>query len=70
MKHKKYWLIPLTLFIISLVTGASFHGFRMHPENTQAYNFGINMGISMAIIAVISFIFFIVMFIKYKKINN
>ena len=67
MKQKKLWIIPLIICILALVIGASFHGYRIHPENVQTYNIGVTMGISMASIAGISFVFFAIMFLTYKK---
>lgn len=48
MKRKKIWIIPLIVSILSLTIGASFHGYRLHPENAQNYNIGVAMGITMA----------------------
>ena len=67
MKQKRIWIIPLIVSILSLVIGASFHGYRLHPENAQTYNLGVAMGISMASIAGISFVIFIIMLLIYKK---
>ena len=33
--------------VVSLAIGASFHGYRMHPENVVKYNIGVTMGIVM-----------------------
>lgn len=66
MKRKLY-LIPLVISIISLIVGASFHGLRMHPENVDSCNFGVTMGVTMAIIAAISFIVFVIMAIAYYR---
>lgn len=70
MKRKKIWIVPLVISILALVIGASFHGFRMHPENVQNYNLGVTMGITMASIAVISFVVFLILLIIYKKIGS
>lgn len=67
MKRKKILIIPLIVSILSLVIGASFHGYRMHPENIQNYNIGVTMGISMASIAGISFVTLIILLLFYKK---
>lgn len=67
MKRKKIWIIPLIVSILSLVIGASFHGYRLHPENVQNYNISVIMGISMVSIAGISFVTFVIMLLIYKK---
>lgn len=66
-KYKILWRFPLVICIIALVIGASFHGYRIHPENIGNYNIGVTMGISMASVAGISFIVFIIMYVAYKK---
>ena len=35
------------LAAVSLIVGASFHGYRIHPENVEHYNIGVTMGIAM-----------------------
>ena len=44
------------LAVISLIVGASFHEYRIHPENVEHYNTGVTMGITM----VIAFMIFLV----------
>lgn len=66
-KWNRLWCFPLVLSIIALVIGASFHEYRIHPENIENYNIGVTMGISMASVAGISFIIFIIMYAAYKK---
>lgn len=66
-KCKRLWCFPLVISIIALAIGASFHGYRIHPENIDNYNIGVTMGISMASLAGISFIVFIIMYVVYKK---
>lgn len=34
------------LAAVSLIVGASFHGYRIHPENVEHYNIGVTMGIT------------------------
>lgn len=53
--------------VISLVTGASFHGYRMHPEDATKYNIGVTMGIVMISIFAVSLIVGIVLTILAKK---
>jgi len=53
--------------VVSLVIGASFHGFRMHPEDVTKYNIGVTMGIVMISIFVISVITGIAMTILAGK---
>ena len=67
MKKKKMLSIPLIISIIALVVGASFHGFRIHPENVENYNLGVVMGITMASIAGISFIAFVILLVIDKR---
>ena len=67
MKLKKIGIIALIVSILSLIIGASFHGYRMHPEDVQTYNIGVAMGIAMASIAGISFVIFVIMLLIYKK---
>lgn len=46
--HIKIFIrICLGLAVISLVIGASFHGYRMHPENVEHYNIGVTIGKTM-----------------------
>ena len=44
------------LSVISLVVGASFHGYRIHPEYVEHYNIGVTMGITM----IMAFMIFLV----------
>lgn len=69
---KKYWEIPLVVCVFALVAGASFHGLRMHPENANAYDLGVTMGIIMASIAAISFVAFLIVLIQQdtRKVCN
>lgn len=41
------------LAVVSLIVGASFHGYRIHPENVEHYNIGVTMGIAMIIVFII-----------------
>lgn len=41
------------LAVVSLIVGASFHGYRIHPENVEHYNIGVTMGITMIIVFMI-----------------
>ncbi|MFA6755044.1 MAG: hypothetical protein WCR97_00855 [Bacilli bacterium] len=63
----KFLKIGFVLSFISLVIGASFHDFRMHPENVDNYNLGVNMGVSMISIFVIFLLLGIVLVVIYKK---
>ena len=67
MKLKKMGISALIVSILSLIIGASFHGYRMHPEDVQTYNIGVAMGIAMASIAGISFVIFLIVLLIYKK---
>jgi len=50
-----------------MVTGASFHGYRMHPEDVTKYNIGVTMGIVMISVFVISLIAGIIMTVLAGK---
>lgn len=39
--------ISFGLAAVSLIISASFHGYRIHPENAAEYNLGVTMGIVM-----------------------
>lgn len=47
--------IFLIISVVSLAVGASFHGYRIHPEHAETYNFGVTMGTTM----IIAFAFFL-----------
>lgn len=47
--------ISYIISAISLIVGASFHGYRMHPEDLEKYNLGVTMGIIM----MSAFVFFL-----------
>ena len=51
MKKKKCFSVLSNIFIIisfaALAIGASFHGYRIHPEHEETYMLGITMGITM-----------------------
>jgi len=53
--------------VVSLVTGASFHGYRMHPEDAAKYSIGVTMGIVMISIFVVSLIVGIILMILARK---
>ena len=53
--------------VVALVTGASFHGYRMHPEDAAKYNIGVTMGIVMISIFAVSLIVGIVLTILARK---
>ena len=63
MKLKKIGIIALIVSILSLIIGASFHGYRMHPEDVQTSN----IGVAMASIAGISFVIFLIVLLICKK---
>lgn len=46
-KFKALSGISFGLAALSLIIGASFHGYRIHPENAENYNVGVTMGIVM-----------------------
>lgn len=53
--------------VVSMVIGASFHGFRIHPEDVTKYNIGVTMGIVMISIFVVSLIAGSVLMILARK---
>ncbi|MGN0637610.1 MAG: hypothetical protein ACI4J0_04500 [Huintestinicola sp.] len=46
-KLKIFSRICFGIAVASLMIGASFHGYRIHPENAANYNIGVAMGIIM-----------------------
>lgn len=66
-KLKIGYLVFFVISLVALVVGASFHGYRIHPENVEKYNLGITMGISMIWIFGVFLILGIVLYIIYKK---
>ena len=67
MNKKKVGRIFHIIAGVSLVIGASFHGYRMHPEDVAKYNIGVTMGIVMISIFAISFIVAIIFTILTRK---
>ena len=67
MNKKKVGRIFHIIAAVSLVIGASFHGYRMHPEDVAKYNIGVTMGIVMISIFAISFIVAIIFTILTRK---
>lgn len=65
MKHLSR--VCYVVAMISLVIGAAFHGYRLHPENVQHYNLGVIMGITMIIIFVIALVAGVILTIQSKK---
>ncbi len=53
--------------VVSLVIGASFHGYRMHPEDVTKYNIGVTIGIVMISIFAISLIVAVILTILVRK---
>ena len=73
MNKKNLKLLYLNSFIISfiaLIVGASFHGYRIHPENVSHYNLGVKMGILMIIIFIVFLLIGLVCLILYLKKNK
>jgi len=67
MNKKKMSRVFYIIAVVSLVIGAFFHGYRMHPENATKYNIGVTMGIVMISIFVVSVIVGIVLAILGRK---
>ena len=67
MSKKTMSRIFFVVAIVSLVIGASFHGYRIHPEDVTKYNIGVVMGIAMISIFVISLIAGVTLAISSRK---
>lgn len=67
MNKKIMSRISFIIAIVSLVIGASFHSFRMHPEDVTKYNIGVTMGIVMISAFAISLIAGILLTILARK---
>jgi len=67
MNKKKVSIILYIIAVVALAIGASFHGFRMHPEDVAKYNIGVAMGIVMISIFVLSLIAGIILTILARK---
>lgn len=69
IEHRRQWtwFIPLAVSILTLVVGASFHGYRIHPENVHKFHIGVAMGITMASIAAVSFVTCVILYLKDRK---
>lgn len=67
-KIKTCSVVSFAISIVALVVGASFHGYRSHPENVSNYNLGVTMGIAMiSVFAVFLIIGLILLIISRKK---
>lgn len=60
-------ILSFLLSIISLIIGASFHDFRMHPDNVENYNLGVLMGILMISLFVVFVVIGIGLLIYKRK---
>ena len=67
MSKKTMSRIFFVVAIVSLVIGASFHGYRIHPEDVTKYNIGVVMGIAMISIFVILLIAGVTLAISSRK---
>jgi len=67
MSKKRMSRVFYIIAALSLLIGAAFHGFRMHPENATKYNLGVTMGIVMISIFAISLIAGIILTIRTRK---
>jgi len=65
MNKKLLSRIFYIIAIVSLLIGASFHGFRMHPEDVAKYNLGVTMGIVMISIFVASLLVAVILTINH-----
>lgn len=46
-KLKTAWIGCFIIAAAALAIGASFHGYRINPDDTEKFKFGMTMGISM-----------------------
>ena len=67
MSKKILSIIFYIIAAVALAIGASFHGFRMHPENEANYNLGVTMGIVMISIFAVSLVVGIVLTVLSRK---
>jgi len=67
MSKKRMSRVFYIIAVLSLLIGAAFHGFRMHPEDTAKYNLGVTMGIVMISLFAISLIAGIILTIRTRK---
>jgi len=67
MNKKKMSRVFYIIAVVALVIGASFHGFRMNPEEVTKYNIGVTMGIVMISVFVVSLIAGIILMILARK---
>lgn len=67
MNKKKISIILYIIAVLSLVIGASFHGYRIHPEDVTKYNIGVTMGIVMISLFVVSLLAGIILTILARR---
>lgn len=60
-------IVCYVLALCALVIGASFHGYRIHPENVEHYNIGVMMGIIMITLFAVFLVAGIVLSVIYKN---
>ncbi len=60
-------IISLIISAAALIIGASFHGYRIHPENVENYNLGVTMGILMIILFIVFLVIGLILLAIYKK---
>ncbi len=60
-------IVSFLISLVALVVGACFHGYRIHPENIDKYNLGVQMGISMLSIFALFLLLGIILLIIYRK---
>lgn len=69
-KLKVCCILSFVLSAVALTVGASFHGYRIHPENVENYNIGIAMGTYMLSAFGLFLIVGLILLIIYKKKKN
>ena len=66
-KLKISFIAAFSLALAALITGASFHGFRVQTENVEMYKLGVTMGIVMISLFGAFLLVGIVLLAIYKK---
>lgn len=67
---KKWYIASFAISLVALIIGASFHGYRMHPEQVEKYELGVNMGISMITVFALFLLIGIILIVIDKKKNR
>lgn len=66
-KIKIAWICCFAIAAAALAVGASFHGYRINPDDAEKFKLGVAMGVSMLGIFAVFAAAGIVLFILWKK---